>query len=446
MIKVIFKVNQLMVKKNPITIIKLVCLLTYICLVLIYNFKGIKKAKRIFVNSWGFGHSITDTSAYLNHYRSEGIVISLGTSFGKIPGTERNNFFNLLQHHKQIISLNLPSAFVTKDNWSLVHPLTLVILKLFTFLLGNSKLIIEGSNEHININVLPKIISKNLGINLIDGKKILTDLLLSYKIAENHYQSPHTIQFFFKQPKLNVGILKSKLNSSLADFYKKNLENKKFVCLTIRRGDAPYHSNANYYREVIRLLNLKGFRVYLLGDKQYFIQLTTQEKFSYSKIVINCEINKQDSKLLDLFAISDCAFLVGDQGGVWSLVHAFNKPGLIVNSSCIAHLQYNVESLPRKWIYEDNKNEVSDANILFNELYFRYKPFYITHGRLRVIQVENDLDLILRVAERYINKFEYLVERKMQNRLTSHFASNNQLKLASGSCYSDEYIEKLDFG
>lgn len=195
--EVIFKVNQLMVKKNPIAITKLICILTYICLVLIYNFKGIKKAKRIFVNSWGFGHSITDTSAYLNHYRSEGIVISLGTSFGQIPGTERNNFFNLLQRHKQIISLNLPSAFVTKDNWSLVHPITLVILKLFTFLLGNSKLIIEGSNEHININVLPKIIFRNLGVNLIDAKKILTDLLLSYKIAENHYQSPHTIQFFF---------------------------------------------------------------------------------------------------------------------------------------------------------------------------------------------------------------------------------------------------------
>jgi putative glycosyltransferase (TIGR04372 family) len=435
-----------MVKKNPIAITKLICILIYICLILICNFKKIKKAKRIFVNSWGFGHSITDTSAYLNHYRSKGIVISLGTSFGQIPGTERNNFFNLLQHRKLIISLNLPSAFVTKDNWPLVHPLSLVILKLFTFLLGNSKLIIEGSNEQININVLPKIISRNLGINLIDGKKILTDLLLSYKIAENHYQSPHTIQFFFKQPKINVSILKSNLNSSLADFYRKNLENKKFVCLTIRRGNAPYHSNANYYQEMVRFLHVKGFRVYLLGDKQYFINLTEQDKFSYSKIIINCKINKKDSKLLDLLAISDCAFVVGDQGGAWSLVHAFNKPGLIINSSCVAHLQYNVESLPRKWIYEYNKSEVSDANILFNELFFRYKPFYITHKRLKVIQVENNRDLILRVAERYINKFEYLVERKMQKRLTNHFSSNSQLKLASGSCYSDEYIEKLVFG
>jgi len=352
-------------------------------------------------------------------------VISLGTSFGQIPGTERNNFFNFLQPHKLIISLNIPSAFVTKDNWILVHPLSLGILRLFTFLLGNSKIIIEGNNEQININVLPKIISRNLGINLIDGEKILTDLLLSYEIAENHYQSPHTIQFFFKQPELNVEILKSKLNPSLADFHKKNLGNKKYVCLTIRRGDAPYHSNANYYQDVIRLLHLNGFGVYLLGDKQYFINLTEQEKFSYSKIVINCKINKEDSKLLDLLAISNCAFVVGDQGGAWSLVHAFNKPGLIINSSCVAHLQYNVECLPRKWIYEYNKSEVNDANILFKELYFRYKPFYLTHRRLNVIQVENELDLILRVTERYINKFEYLVERKMQKKLTNYFSSNN---------------------
>jgi len=368
-----------MVKKNPIAITRLICILIYICLILVYNFRKIIKAKRIFVNSWGFGHSITDTSAYLNHYHGKGIVISLGTSFGQIPGTERNNFFNFLQPHKLIISLNIPSAFVTK-------------------------------------------------------------------IAENHYQSPHTIQFFFKQPELKVEILKSKLNPSLADFHKKNLENKKYVCLTIRRGDAPYHSNANYYQDVIRLLHLNGFGVYLLGDKQYFINLTEQEKFSYSKIVINCKINKEDSKLLDLLAISNCAFVVGDQGGAWSLVHAFNKPGLIINSSCVAHLQYNVECLPRKWIYEYNKSEVNDANILFKELYFRYKPFYLTHRRLKVIQVENELDLILRVTERYINKFEYLVERKMQKKLTNYFSSNNQLKLAGGSCYSDEYIEKLVFG
>jgi hypothetical protein len=103
----------------------------------------------------------------------------------------------------------------------------------------------------------------------------------------------------------------------------------------------------------------------------------------------------------------------------------------MINSSCIAHLQYNVESLPRKWIYEHNKTEVCDVNFLFDELYFRYKPFYNSHRKLKVIQVENDLDLILRVAERYINKFEYLVERKMQRRLTNHFTSNNQLKLAN---------------
>lgn len=434
-----------MIKKNPIAITKLAFVMFYICLILIYNFRKIKKAKRIFVNSWGFGHSITDTSAYLNHYQGKGGVILLGTSFGQIPGTERNNFFNLLQHRKLIITLNLPTTFVTKDNWSIVHPLSIVILKIFSFLLGNRKLVIEGSNELININILPKIISGNLGIDLIEGKKILTELLLNYKVAENHYQSPHTIQFFFKQPKLNVEILRPKLNSGLADFYRKNLENKKFVCLTIRRGNAPYHSNANYYKEVIKLLDSKGFSVYLLGDKQYFVGITEQEKFSYSKIVINYKINKQDSKLLDLFAISDCTFVLGDQGGVWSLVHAFNKPGLMINSSCIAHLQYNVESLPRKWIYEYNKTEVCDVNILFDELYFRYKLFYVTHKKLKVIQVENDLDFILKVAERYINKFEYLVERKMQKRLTHHFASNNQLKLASRSCYSDEYIDKLVF-
>jgi putative glycosyltransferase (TIGR04372 family) len=442
---IIDKVSQLIIKKNPIDISKFICLTIFISVKLVYNFKKIKKANRIFVNSWGFGHSITDTSAYLNHYRENGIVISLGTSFGQIPGTERNNLFFLLRYHERIIQLNMPTVFLSKDNWISLHPLTLVLLRIIASLLGNSKLIVEGNNEKINIDILPRVISQNLKINLIDGKGILTDLLLRYKSSENHYQSPHTIQFFFKQPKINTRVLKSQLNSSLKLYYKKNLGNNKFVCLTIRRGNAPYHSSANYYKKVIDLLHVKGFKVYLLGDKQYLTNFTNQEIFSYSKIIINYQINKKDSKLLDLLAIADCEFVIGDQGGVWSLVHAFNKPGLIINSSCVAHLQYNVESLPRKWIYDADKSEVTEANILFGELFFRYKPFYIEKRKLKVIQAENDLNFILRVVERYTNKSEYLNQRKMQKKLSNFFPSNNQLKLANASSYSNEYLAKLDF-
>jgi len=40
------------------------------------------------------------------------------------------------------------------------------------------------------------------------------------------------------------------------------------------------------------------------------------EKLYLRQGIINFDINKYDSKLLDIYAISKCAFVLGDQGGV----------------------------------------------------------------------------------------------------------------------------------
>jgi hypothetical protein len=149
--------------------------------------------------------------------------------------------------------------------------------------------------------------------------------------------------------------------------------------------------------------------------------------------------------------------VVGDQGGVWSLVHAFNKPGLQINTSPVATLQYNVEVLPRKWIYRDSGVEMLDANMVFNDLFFKWRFNSIvnkSHGD-RVINssfigesnqltpVENDKSFILSVVKRYACDLTYLTPLSMPKIITMNFPKNDYLRLAKNSSFSKEYLDRL---
>ena len=413
--------------------------------VLISNIFKIKQAKRIFINSQGFGHSVIDTIAFLQHFGSECVVISLGTSMGQNPGTERNFYFEYYYDKYSIIPLYVPTFFLRKENWRFTHPITKSILKGICFVIGNKKIVIYEYNEQVNLEILPKRISKQMQITVDKSKDILSSMYNSFKLAKTQHQSPHTLNFLFEQPVRDVKALDRFLDNSVVKTVNAGFDENFFVCLTIRRGNAPYHSNADYYFSVIEFLYSKGFRVYLLGDREYLINYMQVKKFSYLDRIINHDINEYDLKLLDIFAISKCLFVLGDQGGVWSLVSAFNKPGLIINGSCVAHLQFNVESLPRKWIYESSKSEFVEAQTLFSEIYYRYKPVFLPKIGSRVIQAENETSLILSVVERYTSNSEYSTRRVMNEMISNNFPDNYQIALAKNSCYSPEYLNKLAF-
>lgn len=63
----------------------------------------------------------------------------------------------------------------------------------------------------------------------------------------------------------------------------------------------------------------------------------------------------------------------------------------------------------------------------------------------RVIQAENETNLILRVVGRYTSGSEYLTRRVMNEMISNNFPDNYQITLAKNSCYSPEYLNKLVF-
>jgi hypothetical protein len=105
--------------------------------ILLLNLKKIKNADNIFINSQGFGHSVSDSILFIENYSHGSLVISIGTEFGQKPGTERNKYFDKCLE-KNLIGIYFPPVFLNKHNWKYMHPLTKMFLNFFC-IISNKK-------------------------------------------------------------------------------------------------------------------------------------------------------------------------------------------------------------------------------------------------------------------------------------------------------------------
>ena len=94
---------------------------------LLLNLKMINNADNIFINSQGFGHSVSDSILFIEQYGHSSLVISLGTEFKQQSGAERNRFFDTCLK-KNLIGIYFSSIFLNKHNWKYMHPLTKMFL------------------------------------------------------------------------------------------------------------------------------------------------------------------------------------------------------------------------------------------------------------------------------------------------------------------------------
>ena len=413
---------------------------------LLLNTKKIKNADNIFINSQGFGHSVLDSILFIENFGHRSLVISLGTEFNQKPGTERNRFFDKCLK-KNLIGIYFPSIFLRKHNWKYMHPLTKIFLKIFLVVLNKNNYMIYEDNRKLAENVVPNVIGKKLNINLDDARLITHSITKSFMTAENHHHAAGYLPFLMKGPTIDISPIANECNGSLLRIIHSRLLGADLICLAIRRGDAPYHSRADYYFDAIDMIKSKGFQVTLIGDRKYFFDLAKERNYSLESKLNNYDVTDREQKLFELFAIQNCKFIFGDQGGVWSLVRAFNMPGLIINATPSSQLQYNVESLPRKWIYQSTGAEMLDVNKIFGELFFRWKAVPSRNIELNktdnLISVENDKEFILQVLERYIKDRKYEIPSKLQEIVKVNFPDNIFLRLAENSSYSPDYIEKL---
>ena len=309
----------------------------------------IKRADRIFINSQGFGHSVHDTLAYIEFYGKNCLVVSIGTEFGQKPGTERNKFFESI-FEENIMTLLLPTVFTTKETWRYSHPLVKRMLILLCLIINKKEYIIEEDNRSVINAFLPKIINTKFDINLLSADIILDTIYGKFLHQGNTRSAESVILTLIKSYELDSKLLLRFANNRQINYVNDKLRTDNYACLSVRRGAADYHSTSDYYFDAVNLAFEKGIKTYLVGDKYYFFEKAKERNFGIKEKVLNYGIGQNDSKLLDIFAIDNCLFAYGDQSGAWSLVNAFSKPGLLINTSPVSYLNYNTESLPKKWV------------------------------------------------------------------------------------------------
>lgn len=239
---------------------------------LLLNINIIKKADNIFINSHGFGHSVLDSILFIENYGPGSLVISLGTKFNQKPGTERNGFFDMCLK-KNLIGIYFPSIFLRKHDWKFMHPLTKIFLKIFLVIFNKNDCTIHDNNRQLAETVVQNIISKNFNTNIEDAERIVNSITKSFMAAENHHSAARYLPILMKSPTIDTSSLYGECTESLLRIIQSRLLGKDFVCLAIRRGDAPYHSKADYYFDAVDFIHSKGFKVTLIGDRKYFLDL-----------------------------------------------------------------------------------------------------------------------------------------------------------------------------
>lgn len=153
---------------------------------------------------------------------------------------------------------------------------------------------------------------------------------------------------------------------------------KKFVCLSVRdgayHGDADLCSHRNssvteYFGAIDYLIKL-GYQVVRIGaNVGEDINMKNSSLFDYASSGIRSEV-------LDLFIISECAFLIGTGSGIDTVASLFRKPQVYLNITEIGYLSwysYNSIIIFRKYQIDD---EVLSISEIFNSGFDKYTLAY----------------------------------------------------------------------
>ena len=402
--------------------------LSQLSIFLLKHHKELKQSKQIFVNTWGFGHSITDSLTFLNAYEN-GIVISIGHEHNRNRAAERS------LAEKKILPLQYPNCEEECKN----HIVSILnrLLRFFVSL---------GSPKHPTLffdnRVLMNSIIKNSWIKLDSNSQILAHCDTSFANLENAYNevnSPHFIGHTAALALPSRSFFPDSKKSTKSAYYRMS---PPIVLLNVRKGNSPHHSVSDYYFPVLNYLIASNFSVLITGDSRYILENPRFQEIGQKDSILNLSTDADTSKEVQLRFIQDSLFAVGDQGGTWSLLHAFHKRGLLIDSIPISHLQFGVVALPRVW-FDASDCEIENSRVIFGDLFHRNKSKKMDKGASIFPIKGNTLMDILLSLEDYIDSNLFLSDPKIDSRVLEVTSHKDFFRFTQHSGYSDIYLRRL---
>jgi hypothetical protein len=392
--------------------------------ILILNFTKILKFEEIFINYRAFGHSISDTNAFLTFKEKNRLCISIGDI------TERNPHFESTVPRERLIQVILPKPqIIGKQNLRKAVGLKIykyisliqksgVLPKLQAVLEDNKTVVLECIREAgISQLGLPAGIIQNT----IDQ---IHDLDLT---AREHSKSVGTWAQIYNPEEFGVKPVENKQDLAFKEeLERKGFEPNNLITLILRIGKSPHHGpGIKHYEPIIDFLHSKNYLILALGDASS-IPLELRSRFR--NLVLPSDFDAP-TRSIDFSSIYYSKFTLGDMSGVWPIFTIRGRRGLCLNTIPTKFLMNRTEVLPRLWV--DNKGVPMSLERQF-EMYGEkvrgrnreieiegYAPIFHTPETMLncVKRFERDLEFKqkLEVAEEYLQYFSEFPPEMLRN-------------------------------
>ena len=369
-----FKILKYLGKKKLVYWVLKKLIFLYLSFLVIFNLRIFRKANAIFVNSFAFGHSVTETSIFFQEYSFDGICISVGSKF------HRNKYLKFLYKPHNLLHFWLPHISniniyqaIRKRTDDTIN-LAFRESKLLNILIGKKIDVVSRvsmlNSAAINSLVNDYSCTKDNAIKKLNEFDKAYDLSESKSLSSLHYlvQQRNSIPYTLssKIARMNVDFLNS------ADFFamEKYSSNLKLCTLVVRKSWKPWSGQGIYsYTKAIDYLKSKSFLINVIGDLDDFHELRKSQALNDVYCFRDFNLNP---KIFQILSIMNSNFCIGDQSGIQALIHFFNKKNLTINTVPFGQLQYNTVTLPRIWV--DKNGVKSSLDEHFNNFLYRIHP------------------------------------------------------------------------
>ena len=348
--------------------------------IVLANLTAFRNTKTIFINSYAFGHSIIDTSAFFQAYNKSGVCLSIGHR------KNRNKYFKYIYAPQVLIHFWLPYF----KSFDLNHKLkTKVHLTILNILQNSWSLrIVIGRNIKCieRDSLLDEAVISELMSNYSYSEEASSNLVEKFKLDFRLAGSDHSssINFLFQKKNLIPSNLPDKFGNYISQFEEKiqdiklqNPHREKKVCTIILRKSEKLWSGLGIkgYTELIKYLNANNYIVNLIGDigeKEYksWKQNNNLKTYIHKDYGLN-------SRIFQILSVKYSDFCLGDSSGAQVLPHFFSIKNLIFNVAPIGQLQYNTVIVPKAWMKNGFRCGLNEQ---LNTWLFRYKPVKSLNG------------------------------------------------------------------
>jgi hypothetical protein len=381
----------------------------YLFTIVVLNLRKFKSAKSIFINSYAFGHSVTETSIFFNQHGVESICISIGSK------DHRNKYLRFLYIPYTLLNFWLPSI----RDINLYQALKKRTHDILDYQLKESatlKFLIDGNYQLVTRQaLLDSSAIKNLkSVYMLaedSALKLISEINLEYKLAQG-VEASCSLHYLVQQPSPIIPNLSFKMKK-LDQKFQKNLKNLNYssstkpkICsIVIRKSWKPWSGNGlNSYLETIDYLNEQNYIVNVLGDTDEFI---SYRKAHNSRTAYYHSDYNLDYRIFQILSILNSDFCIGDQSGLQALVHFFNKKHLIINSVPFVQVQHNSVSLPRIWHWPDGA--VINKSKHIKSYLYRIHPKKISQGKF-ITPNYHDSGTILKSVMMFVDQIEHTAD------------------------------------